>query len=172
MKERKDLWKPEEDQLLEETVLEYTSNGDSKASAFKKASTKLGRTVSACQYRWNMVITKRKDHRSEEETRNSAGTQTNETYGAVPPANLSQVIHFLKNYAKTQPNPEQMKENKRLHEEQVHLKLQNEQLIKKLKEKEAEYKNHLLQYEEMANILKEADQLFKHDSLEEKRAVH
>lgn len=58
MKERKDLWKPEEDHLLEETVLEYTSNGDTKASAFKKASTDLGRTVSACQYRWNTVIKK------------------------------------------------------------------------------------------------------------------
>ncbi|PAE23086.1 hypothetical protein [Bacillus sp. 7894-2] len=172
MKERKDLWKPEEDQLLEETVLEYTSNGDSKASAFKKASTVLGRTVSACQYRWNMVITKREDHGSEKSSRNTAGTQTPETPDTAPPANLAQVIHFLKNYAKTKPNPEQMKENKRLHEEQVHLKIQYEQLIKKLNEKEAEYKNHLLQYEEMACILKEADQLLKNDSIEEKRAVH
>lgn len=59
MKERKDLWKPEEDQLLEETVLEYTSNGDSKASAFKKASSELGRTVSACRYRWNTAISRK-----------------------------------------------------------------------------------------------------------------
>jgi prespore-specific regulator len=172
MKERKDLWKPEEDQLLEETVLEYTSNGDSKASAFKKASTKLGRTVSACQYRWNMVITKREECGSEEISKNTAGIQNHETPGTVPPANLAQVIHFLRNFAKTQPDPEQMKENKWLHEEQVQLKLQNEQLIKRLKEKEMEYKNQLLQYEEMASILKEADQLLKHDSIEENRAVH
>lgn len=175
MKERKDLWKPEEDQLLEETVLEYTSNGDSKASAFKKASTELGRTVSACQYRWNMVITKREDYGSEENTRNTAGSLTHETHetpDTVPPANLAQVIHFLRNFAKTQPDPDQMKENKCLHEEQVQLKHQNEELIKRLKEKETEYKNQLLQYGEMASILKEADQLLKHDSIEEKRAVH
>ncbi|MGN7177317.1 hypothetical protein [Cytobacillus sp. SAFR-174] len=172
MNERKDLWKPEEDQLLEETVLEYTSNGDSKASAFKKASTELGRTVSACQYRWNMVITKRESYVSEENPRNTAGIQTHETSGTVLPANLAQVIHFLKNFAKTQPDPEQIKENKRLHEEQVHLKLQNEQLIKRLQEKESENKNQLLQYEEMASILKEADQLLKNDSIKEKRAVH
>ncbi|EWG09873.1 hypothetical protein [Cytobacillus firmus] len=171
MKERKDIWKPEEDQLLEETVLEYTANGDSKASAFKKASTELGRTVSACQYRWNMVITKRKDYGSEE-LRNTAGSLTHETPDNVPPSNLAQIIHFLRNFAKTQPDPDQMKENKCLHEEQMQLKLQNEQLIKRLKEKEAEYKNQLLQYEEMASILKEADQLLKNDSIEEKRAVH
>lgn len=172
MKERKDLWKPEEDQLLEETVLEYTSNGDSKASAFKKASTELGRTVSACQYRWKMVITKREDHGSEKSSRNTAGTQTPETPDTAPPANLAQVINFLRNFAKTRPDPDQIKENKCLHEEQMQLKLQNEQLIKRLKEKEAEYKNQLLQYEEMASILREADQLLKHDSIEEKRAVH
>ncbi|MDF2038741.1 hypothetical protein P2R12_17410 [Cytobacillus oceanisediminis] len=172
MKERKDLWKPEEDQLLEETVLEYTSNGDSKASAFKKASTELGRTVSACQYRWNTVITKRTDYGSQELASNNSASQTHETPDSVPPANLAQVIHFLKNFAKTQPNSEQMKENKRLHEAQVQLKLQNEQLIRRLKDKEAAFENQLLQYEEMASILKEADQLLKHDSKEEKRAVH
>jgi hypothetical protein len=41
-----------------------------------------------------------------------------------------------------------------------------------LKEKEAEFKHQLMQYEEMASILKEADQLLKHESNEEKRAVH
>ncbi|MBY0154381.1 Myb-like DNA-binding domain-containing protein [Cytobacillus pseudoceanisediminis] len=172
MKERKDLWKPEEDQLLEEIVLEYTSNGDSKASAFKKASTELGRTVSACQYRWNTVITKRTDYRTQEISSNNAACQTHENPDSVPPENLAQVIRFLRNFAKTQPISEQMKENKRLHEEQMHLKLQNQQLIRRLKEKEAEFKHQLMQYEEMASILKEADQLLKHESNEEKRAVH
>ncbi|MBN8200665.1 hypothetical protein [Bacillus sp. NTK034] len=169
MKERKDSWKPEDDQLLEETVLEYTSNGDTKASAFKKASTELGRTVSACQYRWNTVITKRADDGSPKTLSNKADSQT---HGTVPPFNLAQVIHFLRNFAKTQPDSEQMRENKRLHEDQVHLKLQNEQLIRRLKDKEAEFKNQLMQYEEMASILKEADQLLKHEFKEEKRAVH
>ncbi|MGA5690987.1 hypothetical protein [Cytobacillus pseudoceanisediminis] len=172
MKERKDLWKPEEDQLLEETVLEYTSNGDSKASAFKKASTELGRTVSACQYRWNTVITKRTDYGTQEISSNNAASQTHENPDSVPTENLTQVIRFLRNFAKTKPNSEQMKENKRLHEEQMHLKLQNQQLIRRLKEKEAEFKHQLMQYEEMASILKEADQLLKHESNEEKRAVH
>ncbi|WP_370223432.1 hypothetical protein [Cytobacillus sp.] len=169
MKERKDSWKPEDDQLLEETVLEYTSNGDTKASAFKKASTELGRTVSACQYRWNTVITKRADDGSPKTLSNKADSQT---HGTVPPCNLAQVINFLRNFAKTQPDSEQMRENKRLHEDQVHLKLQNEQLTRRLKDKEAEFKNQLMQYEEMASILKEADQLLKHECKEEKRAVH
>ncbi|RBP94024.1 RsfA family transcription factor [Cytobacillus firmus] len=172
MKERKDLWRPEEDQLLEETVLEYTSNGDSKASAFKKASTELGRTVSACQYRWNTVITKRTDYGTQESSSNNAASQTHEAPDTVPIENLAQVIHFLRNFAKAHPDSEQIKENKRLHEEQMHLKLQNQQLIRRLKEKEAEFKNQLMQYEEMASILKEAEQLLKHESNEEKRAVH
>lgn len=172
MKERKDLWKPEEDQLLEETVLEYTSNGDSKASAFKKASSELGRTVSACRYRWNTAISKKTDFAAHEISSNNSESQTHETSGTIPPENLTQVIHFLRNFVKTQPKSVHLKENKRLHEEQKHLKLQNELLIRKLKEKEEEYTNKLLQYEEMASILKEADQLLKQESVEDKRAVH
>lgn len=172
MKERKDLWKPEEDQLLEETVLEYTSNGDSKASAFKKASTELGRTVTACRYRWNAVISKKTNCETQVISSRNPENQIHETPGTVSPENLAQVIHFLRNFAKTQPKSAQLMENKRLHEEHKYLKFRNEQLIRKLKEKETEYTNQLLQYEEMASILREADQHLKQDSAEEKRAVH
>ncbi|KON86934.1 hypothetical protein AF332_09020 [Sporosarcina globispora] len=172
MKERKDLWKSEEDQFLEETVLEYTSNGDPKAAAFKKASTELGRTVSACQYRWNTVIKKRTDYVSEKASNHNAAIQTNKSPDTVPPANLAQVIHFLRNFVKTQPNSELPEENKRLHEEHIQLKLQNEQIIRRLMDKETEFKNQLIQYEEMASILKEANQLLMHGSNGEKRAVH
>ncbi|MCM3708492.1 MULTISPECIES: hypothetical protein [Cytobacillus] len=172
MKKRKDVWKPEEDKLLKETVLEYTSNGDSKASAFKKASTELGRTVSACRYRWNAVISKKTDKETNENSSRNSEIQIYETPGAVPPENLAQVIQFLRNFAKTKSRSVHLMENKRLHEEQKDLKLQNKQLIRKLQEKEVEYANQFLQYEEMARILKEADQLLKQDSVEEKKAVH
>lgn len=177
MKERKDLWQPEEDQYLKETVLEYTSNGDTKASAFKKASSELGRTVSACQYRWNAVL--KESNSSQESNKAVAGSLdersrpiTNKASGEVPLLNLAQVICFLKNYAKTQSDIGLLHENKFLLDEHMQLKLMNEQLKKKLENKTRTFEKELEQYEVIAGILKEADCLLKHEGFEEKRAVH
>ncbi|MBT2688038.1 hypothetical protein J7I93_07575 [Bacillus sp. ISL-47] len=173
MKERKDLWKPEEDQFLKEMVLEYTSNGDSKASAFKKASSELGRTVSACQYRWNAVLKKELSlPATEADSRITTAKQSSNEFETAPLANLDQVILFLKNFAKTQPDSELFKQNKLLNEEHTQLNLLNEQLKIKLEDKRKVFEKELLQYEEMAGILKEADQLLKQEGLEEKRAIH
>ncbi|PWW26460.1 prespore-specific regulator [Cytobacillus oceanisediminis] len=173
MKERKDLWKPEEDKFLKETVLEYTSNGDSKASAFKKASSELGRTVSACQYRWNAVL-KRESSLPAAEVDSSGNTvkQSSNDFKTAPLTSLDQVIRFLKNFAKTQPDSELLKQNKLLNEEHAQLKLLNEQLKINLDDKRKAFEKELLQYEEMTGILKEADHLLKQEGIEDKRAVH
>lgn len=176
MKERRDLWKPEEDQYLKEMVLEYISNGDSKASAFKKASSELGRTVSACQYRWNAVIKKQASSPAAEKKAAASivnsSKQTSNTSETVPLSSLDQVIHFLKNFAKTQPDSKMLIDNRRLHKEHNELKLINEQLKNKLEEKKKAFEKELQQYEEMAGILKEADHLLKQEGIAEKRAVH
>ncbi|GLB58320.1 hypothetical protein [Cytobacillus sp. NCCP-133] len=173
MKERKDLWKPKEDHFLKETVLEYTSNGDPKASAFKKASIELGRTVSACQYRWNAVL-KKEAFSSADKNVSSSDTTARQPYTNLetdPLTNLDQVISFLKNFAKTKPNSELLEQNKILHNEHTQLKLLNGQLRKKLEDKRKAFEKELLQYEEMAGILKEADHLLKQEGRAEKRAV-
>ena len=56
MNRRKAKWTAEDDQVLYETVMEYVSNGDTKASAFKKAGELLDRTVGACRHRWNTEV--------------------------------------------------------------------------------------------------------------------
>lgn len=56
MYRKKVKWTAEDDQVLYETVMEYVNNGDTKASAFKKASELLNRTAGACRHRWNAEV--------------------------------------------------------------------------------------------------------------------
>ena len=52
---RIDAWKPEDDAVLEETVLEHIRDGRAQLDAFQVAAIKLERTPKACGFRWNTV---------------------------------------------------------------------------------------------------------------------
>ncbi|MFC5651261.1 hypothetical protein ACFPYJ_19545 [Paenibacillus solisilvae] len=55
---RKDGWKSDEDHLLAEIVLSHIREKSSQLVAFNEAAKQLGRTESACGFRWNSLIRK------------------------------------------------------------------------------------------------------------------
>lgn len=55
---RKDGWKSDEDHLLAEIVLRHIREKSSQLVAFNEAAQQLGRTESACGFRWNSQIRK------------------------------------------------------------------------------------------------------------------
>ncbi|WP_426446122.1 RsfA family transcriptional regulator [Paenibacillus sp. S-38] len=56
MNERKDCWKPQEDRLLAEVILEHIRCGSTQLAAFEEVGEKLARTAAACGFRWNAVV--------------------------------------------------------------------------------------------------------------------
>ncbi|MFP3725862.1 hypothetical protein U8V72_11730 [Priestia filamentosa] len=55
---RKDLWKPEEDKVLGDKVIEVVSNGGTQLKAFQQVADIVGRTASAVGFRWNAEVRK------------------------------------------------------------------------------------------------------------------
>jgi RsfA family transcription factor len=53
---RSDLWTPEEDKLLVNTVLEYIATGKTQLKAFERVSEVTGRTPMAVGFRWNKTL--------------------------------------------------------------------------------------------------------------------
>ncbi|PTQ54794.1 MAG: Prespore specific transcriptional activator RsfA [Hydrogenibacillus schlegelii] len=53
---RYDSWKDEEDRLLASLVLDYVRSGRTQLEAFVEAAGRLGRTASACGFRWNKAL--------------------------------------------------------------------------------------------------------------------
>lgn len=60
---RKDTWTVHDDEILANTVLNYVSQGKSQLEAFEACEMKLGRTTTACGFRWNSEV--RKHHEKE-----------------------------------------------------------------------------------------------------------
>lgn len=58
MEGRKDQWKPEEDILLTETVLNHIKSGSTQLKAFEEVAEQLSRTPAACGFRWNSDVRK------------------------------------------------------------------------------------------------------------------
>ncbi|MGF7034422.1 prespore-specific regulator [Paenibacillus mucilaginosus] len=56
MNERKDCWKPQEDSLLAEVILEHIRSGSTQLAAFEEVGERLARTAAACGFRWNAVV--------------------------------------------------------------------------------------------------------------------
>ena len=56
---RKDAWKPEEDKILAETVIETVKGGGTQILAFDLVSEKIGRTPASVQFRWNSFLRKK-----------------------------------------------------------------------------------------------------------------
>lgn len=58
MKDRKDSWSLDDDQILAEIVLRHVREGSTQLKAFEEASERLERTSSACGFRWNSEVRK------------------------------------------------------------------------------------------------------------------
>ncbi|KAB2334029.1 hypothetical protein [Bacillus mesophilum] len=139
----KQKWTHEDDELLRETVLEYTGNGDPKAAAFKTAAAKLNRSAAACSNRWFHLNKEQAVHKKN--------------------IHLSEVIAFLEEF------PRLLKENEELKSIQAELSVQNESLQSQLEEKRDKYEATLEQHEEMTKLFEEASMLFDGEI---KRVVH
>ncbi|MFC5651203.1 hypothetical protein ACFPYJ_19250 [Paenibacillus solisilvae] len=55
---RKDGWRTDEDQLLAKIVIKHICEKSTQLAAFNEAARQLGRTESACGFRWNSQIRK------------------------------------------------------------------------------------------------------------------
>lgn len=53
---RDNSWTDDEDVVVAETVLRYIREGNTQLQAFADAGEKLGRTASACGFRWNSFL--------------------------------------------------------------------------------------------------------------------
>ncbi|MBE3596295.1 MAG: hypothetical protein IMW86_04545 [Hydrogenibacillus sp.] len=53
---RYDSWREDEDRLLAELVIHYVKSGRTQIEAFAEAAGRLGRTASACGFRWNKAL--------------------------------------------------------------------------------------------------------------------
>ncbi|WP_080844736.1 hypothetical protein [Cytobacillus gottheilii] len=136
-------WTHKDDELLRETVLDYTGNGDPKSAAFKTVAAKLNRSVAACSNRWFHINKGQALHKKD--------------------IHLSDVIAFLEEF------PGLLKENEELKKIQSELSQQNEFLKSQLEEKRSKYEASLEQHEEMTKLFEEASNLFDGEI---KRVVH
>lgn len=55
---RQDAWTPEDDLVLADIILRHVRTGSTQLNAFHEAGQTLGRTDSACGFRWNAVVRK------------------------------------------------------------------------------------------------------------------
>ncbi|WNS74413.1 Myb-like DNA-binding domain-containing protein [Bacillus sp. DTU_2020_1000418_1_SI_GHA_SEK_038] len=174
MKARKGLWTEEEDHLLMEIVEEYVSNGDSRASAFKKASIELGRSEAACKSRWNSVLKDKaeksiKAPKEPFENKELESSQIHLPEKNEPINSLDQAISFLKNYSAELPEAELIDENNRLQEDNNRLNAKNKSLMKTLVEKQELFEMEREKYENVLKILQQADCLLKKEPI---RMIH
>lgn len=56
---RHDNWSEEEDVLLVDSILNSVRTGGTQTAAYTGVATRLGRTASACAFRWNSVLRKK-----------------------------------------------------------------------------------------------------------------
>lgn len=173
MRERGAMWTEYEDNQLSEIVNEYVSNGDSKASAFKMASKKLGRTAGACKSRWNSIL---KDNEESITAPKEASihqrpepSQIKQTDYHEPILNLDEVITFLEDYTLGDQDCELMKENQQLKEEFDSLNKKHQLLLDTLAAKQEQLTIEMEKYESMLKILMQADHLLKKEPI---RMVH
>lgn len=162
MKNRKGKWTEEENAMLTKIVQEYTDCGETKTAAFKKASSLLGRTVSACSHRWNAVLSKKDNSPTSIQQLLLPPPVASTTTGL----DLKQVIDYLLQFNNNEPNEKLLQENRKLIEEQKELKEKYEVLQSKLDTKREAYQKLIEQYEEFTKILNETENMISG------RAVH
>ncbi|UOF92206.1 hypothetical protein LSG31_08595 [Fodinisporobacter ferrooxydans] len=78
--ERKDSWTPELDQLLLDIVIEGLNEGMTQVACFAKAAERIGKSQSACAFRFNTTIRKQASEaieRAKESGKNKKNTSQN-----------------------------------------------------------------------------------------------
>lgn len=160
MKNKKGKWTAEENNILMNILQEFVGKGETKAAAFKKAANLLGRTPSACSYRWNTVLSKRE---------NAASPHVTQQLQLPPPPifepsstnelDLNQVIAYLQQFK------EENLRNKQLIKEQEVLKERSRALVKELETKKDEYQMLIQQYEAFAKILNASEVFIRERSI-------
>jgi prespore-specific regulator len=61
MAERKDSWTDQDDTILAQVVIKHASTGSTQLAAFKEVAERIGRSSSACGFRWNSEVRKHYD---------------------------------------------------------------------------------------------------------------
>ena len=120
----KTKWSLEDENTLIELVEKYESKGKSKQEAFEMVANIINRTKTACASRYRKLS---KDHCKEINTPTEV-TRLNKPIDP-PSLNLEMIIQFLKNFEQTHQASE---ENMQLKERVDHLKIDNENLNKKI----------------------------------------
>ena len=120
----KTKWSLEDENTLIELVEKYESKGKSKQEAFEMVANIINRTKTACASRYRKLS---KDHCKEINTPTEF-TRLNKPIDP-PSLNLEMIIQFLKNFEQTHQASE---ENMQLKERVDHLKIDNENLNKKI----------------------------------------
>jgi prespore-specific regulator len=59
--ERKDSWTDQDDTILAQVVIKHASTGSTQLAAFKEVAERIGRSSSACGFRWNSEVRKQYD---------------------------------------------------------------------------------------------------------------
>ncbi len=151
---RKGSWTIEEDRLLSQTVLSHIRQKKTQLSAFDEASKRLGRSPSACSFRWNGVLREKykEDITMAIKIRNDKGDETplqqkatgNHQVVASP---LEKAISLLLQF--------ESQNNERLLELQT-LKAENSVLKGKLKELEKKHTAVEEEHKEFLDLLHRA----------------
>lgn len=140
---KREKWTDREEQLLYSIVSKGIADGKTKTAAFEAAAKKIGRSPSACRYRWNTLL---KDQKFPKQ---------------LPPPEekeltLDDCINFLMELKKYSLDQGTVTENKQLQKELMDLQARNNQLTKEFEEKKMEFDQLREKYSELVKILSEA----------------
>lgn len=144
---RKGFWTEKEEKILRETVEKFAAEGKTKTAAFEHAAMKLGRTSSACRYRYNSVILKNK--------KETAILQLPPPKETVPELTMDKVISFLQRL-KEENDIGAAAENAKLKKELADLKKHSSNLLKEYETKMEQFEQMRAKYLMLANIIEEA----------------
>lgn len=168
MNKRREKWTEEDDQFLFETVMEYVGNGDTKTSAFMRAGASLGRTPSACQYRWNAHLKQRNINPTDTQLLLLPPPQPIMETTDTGTLSMDSIIQYLQTLKNNSGIEELLNEKEALLEQQAELKKHSFQLLKKYDEKKSVYQKLVEQYVKVLAIFEEAEDLIPKD----RRIIH
>ncbi|WP_308636142.1 hypothetical protein [Paenibacillus silvisoli] len=87
---RMDNWTKREDEMLAATVLRNLREGNTQLTAFGEASTILGRTYAACNFRWNKYLRNKKLSLFKEAKKIGKESRKGVHYGTIVTTNVVQ----------------------------------------------------------------------------------
>lgn len=163
MTNRRDRWTEENDRLLYDTVMEYVQNGDTKSSAFIKAGELLGRTPSACRYRWNAQLKKREANFKQHEVLLLPPPMalSDQTKPISTEITLNSIILYLQELKENNPLEELLVEKQELLQQHTQLKREHSKLMKEYDEKKLTFQRNCSEYEKIVAIFENAENQLK-----------